>query len=310
VFSRQQPEPQPGEGVAYGPDGIYTVWMKVTPEQAYEWQLNQAPNRGLSKAHAQPMIDDILADRFYAIPGGVAFRRGDDKMIDGQHTTYAIFETGKEVWLQATYNLPPEAQKAIDSNRIRRFADDAKIAGIPQPVQVAAAFRLVFAVEDGWERGWSIKGLSSKKYSRLDMDDRFYNDIKKTLDSEEAIKMGEHAYRHQGLVQSAGTALYALVARHGAGEKYGRRFLESFGNQYGVYPGDPEIALKKRVEKLREQESTPDNAIFLAYAMKAYNAWARNQEMHIVNFRSGEEILPPYKGFRREEEIPDIVRDR
>lgn len=285
------------EGVAWGPDGITTRWVFVTPEIAYEWLENQADNRTLSPKHAAKFIRDLGQGRWLPNPQGVG-KDTNGHIIDGQHRLYAIFESGIGAWLLVTENLPPETQRVVDDNRKRSFSDDLKIESEPDYSQMAAMVALVARVEDAWERSLKFSTMRTQPYSRAELHERIES-MEGRANLHRACRLGMRAYSNvNNLNGSAVAALYYLVSVHGAGSEAASIFIESVISEYGHYPGDPEVALRNKAKLWMKHVATggsrPDNNLVLAHCVVAYSRWARNKPLQRVEFKTDKRPTPEF----------------
>lgn len=285
---------EPGEGIAFGPNGIIARWVFVTPEMAYDWLSNQAANRTLTERHAGKFIRDLLANRWLPTPQGMG-KTTEGKIIDGQHRLYAIFESGVGAWMLVCENLPPETQKVIDDTRKRSFSDDRKIAKDSDYSTVAAIVTLIARAEAAWELSLKYNTMRFRQFSRAELDAK-HQEVSSVIDLQRAARLGHRAYQNvDRLNATAVGALYYLVTRYGAGGGAPTAFIERIISNEGLFEGDPERAMRERIriwnknamKRTGERQPMPDGAMQLAHLIIAYGKWAANKPSYRIDFNPG-----------------------
>lgn len=136
------------------PEGVRTVWLKVTPHWAtkvleqYEQFCDAHPelkmNRSVSQGHVTRLATDMKSGMWGRNHQGLAFDK-NDVLMDGQHRLWAVVESGATVMMQITYGLDREAQLTIDVGKGRSTVDVLAIAGYTdaRPLHVGVMKALV-----------------------------------------------------------------------------------------------------------------------------------------------------------------------
>jgi hypothetical protein len=121
-------------------DDITAQLWTLTPEVCRELLKNALPNRPLSKARVQALVEDIRAGKW--VTNGESIILDEDlRLLDGQHRLAAIAEAGITLQAMVVVGVAPEAMATIDQGRRKSAADVLAIHGMPQPIQLAASAR-------------------------------------------------------------------------------------------------------------------------------------------------------------------------
>jgi hypothetical protein len=121
------------------PDGVRTVWLKVTPHwamkalQEYDDFCAKHPdlkmNRNVTQNRVAKMASDMRQGMWARNHQGIAFDT-NGILIDGQHRLWAVVESAATVMMQVTHGLDRrEAQPTIDIGGMRTLVDTCAIAG-------------------------------------------------------------------------------------------------------------------------------------------------------------------------------------
>jgi hypothetical protein len=246
----------------------------VTPTKAETWLAANKRNRHVNKA----WVEDIAA----------ALRRGEYKplapiafdwngvLIDGQHRLLAIIESGVTIKLWVAHNVDPDTQQVIDTGRKRRLADELHMQGIPNAALLAAMVVLVYRAEQHTLRTTSAHPTIPEGLALLS---RHPN-----------LPMSIPAARGVSARLGGPPSIYGFLHYHFASiesddaQEDADYFFEHLGTGEGLEPGDPLLALRRLLERARQDPSnTLTQATRMAVFIKAWNA-----------FRSGEPIQKLY----------------
>jgi hypothetical protein len=106
---------------------IETRFMKVTPAMAEAWMLYNKKNRKLKPFVVQKYADDMRKGYWEKSHQGIAFFE-DGSLADGQHRLNAIIESGCEIEMLVTFNIPKSSILSIDRHSIRTTHDNIKLS--------------------------------------------------------------------------------------------------------------------------------------------------------------------------------------
>jgi len=113
----------------------------VTPLLAEQWLGGKAHNRPIHNSNVQKFERLILNGDFKLTHQGIAFD-DEDRLIDGQHRLWAIFNTGKAVEMFVSRGWPTETQQFVDQGLNRTALD---ILNLRNPETEASKYMLAVA---------------------------------------------------------------------------------------------------------------------------------------------------------------------
>lgn len=121
------------------PEGVRSVWMKVTPHwatqklDAYEKWCDEHPELRMNRRVTQSIVAKYATDMKKGMWGrnhqGIAFDTSG-VLMDGQHRLWAVIDADVDVMMLVTTGLDREAQLTIDLGKPRNTVDVAVIAGM------------------------------------------------------------------------------------------------------------------------------------------------------------------------------------
>src|SRR5690242_4011344 len=136
-------EPSPLVRRWTSPSAQYEI---ITPAIAEAYLAKNEINRTVRKAAVSAYARDMANGDWITTGEAIQFD-WFDRMIDGQHRLLAIIEAGVSIQFLVVRGLDPKAQKRIDSGIVRAFADQLKMADIPESLSVASALRRIHLYE-------------------------------------------------------------------------------------------------------------------------------------------------------------------
>lgn len=108
------------------PAGITTALVTVTPEMAVDWLTRNSRNRPLRASVVKRYASDMLAGRWKA--GGCTIKFDHHGvLLNGQHTLYAVYESGTSIDALVVTGLDPSVVLVEDDHSRRRLSDVARL---------------------------------------------------------------------------------------------------------------------------------------------------------------------------------------
>lgn len=248
--------------------------VDVTPELAEFWltqnEANRSVRRAIWKAYARDMAAGawkLTAEPIKISPSG--------KLLDGQHRLHAVVESGATVQMFVAYDVPEDAQAAMDSGSKRTAADALALRGDSQTSLVAATARIALGVAYSPD---SIGRYTATHAEIMDWVDN-YPDV-----FDAAAFISSIHNRIKGCRPSMAAYTLLMLSQIDHEQAYG--FWSSVAEQVGDYPGDPVVALARRFsEAYRERESLSHSAQ-LSMIYRAWNSRRGAKPMRIVRVNS------------------------
>ena len=125
--------------------GVVEVGRKpevvVNPEKAREWlKTRNEANRKRSTVLIS-LYADLMRRNALSYVGEISFDT-DNRLIDGQHRLYAVIESNRPQRFSLNLNCPPEAQRDIDTGKLRSTKDTLDMCGATDTAQMASTLML------------------------------------------------------------------------------------------------------------------------------------------------------------------------
>lgn len=248
--------------------------VNVTPDLATFWLSQNRSNRNLRRPIWKAYARDMAAGQWKLTAEPVKLA-SDGTLLDGQHRLHAVVDADTAVEMFVAYDVPAEAQTAMDSGAKRRAADVLSLRGDSNTSIIAAAARIALGV------AYSPENIG--KYAAT------HAEILDWVDSHPGI-LDAAAFistinpRLKGCRPSM--AAYTLLMLSDIDHEQAYAFWNAVADQVGDYPGDPVVALARRFsEAYREREQLSHSAQ-LSMIYRAWNSRRGNKPMRIVRVNS------------------------
>lgn len=115
----------------------------VTPDMARKWFDNRARNRKFQKTVGQRYMKHMERDQWVPF-ASILFFNGEDRLVEGQHRVWAVWQSGKEQYFYVCRNAPPELTAVVDTGFKRNLSHELAIRGERNASDLAAALRWVW----------------------------------------------------------------------------------------------------------------------------------------------------------------------
>lgn len=260
--------------------GVEFELVTLTKELAEEY-LTHLPER--QRTQSTRTIDkyasDLLSDQFPFTGDPIRFNTNGE-LIDGQHRCTAVVESGVPIIALVIRGLGADMIRFFDGGRTRRFPDDLRINGFANHTALAAIVGRVWH----WEHG--NFGYMGVPY----VQNALYADTAPTRaqlwkilqEHPELPEVTTHAQRLYGHLPNAPTSVLGLAwwlfgqVDVDARERF---FYELTQGPSVNGPEYPINVLHRTLNRRLQQHEERDGHIWLAYIIKAYNAWAEGRSI-------------------------------
>lgn len=267
--------------------GLKFEIVNLTPELAKEY-LEALPERQrvMSPRTVDRYAADMLADKFPFTGDPIRFNRNGD-LIDGQHRCTAVIESGEPMAVLVIRGMEPDMIRFFDSGRTRRFADDLRIQGYSNHASLAAITARVWHWEHGNYGYMEVPYVANPLYANTSPSRAMlWTTLEQNLHLPEVATHAARIYRYTGNAPMSVTGLvWHLLGEvdPDAREKFFHE-LVSGSNQTG--PEYPINVLRRTLtRRLNPTEERPGH-VWLAYYMRAYNAWAGGETLSYLRMPS------------------------
>lgn len=255
-----------------------TQLVLITPGMARKWLENSAPNRKISRRHVAALKRDIIAGK-WALNGDSIKFGPDGQLIDGQHRLEAISQAGVPVESVIVYGLSSGAQETVDTGIVRRFHDQLNIHGQLHYTVVAAVARRIFM----WERGeYASLGAGRAKPTHSELwaiVNRYHGLL------EESARFSATNARKLGVPKSTLGLAYFLF--HNIDTTDAAKFLDNCVSGSDLPYDDPAMALRRRIQNIRDKGGRVNESQMLALVINAWNAHRRGEKRQRIQDPKG-----------------------
>ncbi|WP_284252774.1 hypothetical protein [Pseudolysinimonas kribbensis] len=246
--------------------------VQLTPELAERWLGRNLGNRNLRRHKVLQYARDMREGNWQTSGQAIQFD-WDGRLIDGQHRCEAVIESGVTITVLVVKGLNPQARGVIDTGAKRSGGDALRFAGYAQdPTLLAAVARLADARENGYLRTAMAANVPS--LSNADV----IAWVEKNPRVSSALSIARRTYREINIQPSVWT--YCLYEMGKVDEGAASEFAQSIADMRLDGRGDPRRVLLDIFHRAATgQRRKPDvaEAIYIVY--RAWNAWARGQQL-------------------------------
>lgn len=148
--------------------------VSVTPEIAINWLERNSHNRPLRNADVMRYATDMRMKRW--MPGGVVIKfASDGTIINGQHTLWAVIESGCTIEVYVLTGVDPNVVMVEDDHARRRLTDVIRLThpgSIVGNNHVAVATMLRYSM--GWHNGDMAGGHPLTRQQEMSFIDEHY----------------------------------------------------------------------------------------------------------------------------------------
>lgn len=250
----------------------YTVVMSITPEIADRWLGKNIKNRHVREEVVASYARDMTSSA-WKLTGESVKWSVDQVLLDGQHRLLAIAKSGKTIQTFVTFNLPTDAQEAMDTGSKRTAADALSLSDEKYSALLAGAIRLALSVQaNGADHAGKYRASHAEIVAALDDNWR------------EAVEFASTYARGTDIPSSVVAYTYwrfAQVDKHDAG-----RFWVAASTKVGLAPGDPVIALTARFADARRNREALSKSVQLSMIFRAWNQWRSGKPMRLLRINS------------------------
>jgi hypothetical protein len=256
----------------------YTVVISVTPEMAQRWLTNNTHNRNPRNPLVIAYARDMTAGEWLLTGESIKFST-DRLLLDGQHRLNAVVKSGCTVPMFVTYNLPIEAQAAMDTGARRTAADAFGLRGEKNSALLAAIIRMVLGMENG--EGSRYKATNAELADALATNPEF----------REVAAFTQTVLKNVDIVGSVIGYCYWRMAAVDADAA--KRFWEAASFKIGLIEGDPTLAMTSRFAQARRERENLSKETQISIIFRAWNFWRAGKMIRIMRVNGPDGSMIP-----------------
>lgn len=248
------------ESAAEPTAGIY----KVSPSVAKRWLSRNVRNRPIRKVIVDAYARDMAAGAWQVTGEAIKFDT-NGALSDGQHRLTAVVQSGTTVDMLVVRGLAPEAQAVMDSGAKRSASDALAFGGMKNSSIIAAAGRLALREPAA---GFSVERIGSPTNTEI------ATFVEENPRIKRAAEMASHFYPAFDAPPSV-LALCWMRFEEVGGAFAAHEFFEAVANMTTDGPGDPRLALIRRLANARRSRERLEAAAYLSLIFRTWNAWRK-----------------------------------
>lgn len=269
---------------------IQVFRAEVTPEMAREWLADQLPNRRIKEANVARWARDMKRGVWLEPVQPIQFNP-EGRLLDGQNRLSAVIEAGITVTLWVAVGVDTEFRRAIDLGTSRTASDVLHLTkpDLLNRHRLASIARAVLQYQTHPDRVWGTGKTTpsiSEVVSEIEADLDLYMEAAAVFTS---ARVG--ARSGQWFTPGAHGVLYVMASRGSEYLDLWETYSEGLITGAGLEKGDPRLTLRESpIPGVVSGGTWRAQASVLA-AVKAWNAWVRNEKLGKI-FASSPKYLP------------------
>lgn len=248
--------------------------ITVTPDIARDWLAANTSNRPICKAHVE-RLSNFMKRGQWKFDGSPIRFAANGVLLDGQHRLMACIESGVSFVCAVVRGLDLEAFEFMDQGRIRSASDNLAVAGKANTTLLAAS--------GSWAlRYKQKKGQLAPRIERTDV-------VAFCLENpllEECVAWAAN----KKLSIPASLAAAAMFVFREIDNDAGCDFMSKIHTGAGLSDGDPALTFRNRMIAETAGRKLLDNTVAFAFAVFAWNAHRKSQNLKILRWAVGAEF--------------------
>lgn len=258
------------EVIAAGADPEpYGEVLTITPELAADFLRRHAVNRPVKDRIVAAYARDMAAGNWRLTGEAIKFNtRGE--LDDGRHRLRAIVRAKIPVRMMVVWNVPVGAQEVMDSGVKRSANDQLAMKGIKNASVLTAAARLALS-----EPGAGFVSVEERIPNPTNSEIQHWIDLHPQI--HRAAEIGKAYYKQINLQPSVAALAWLKLSALDLEACYA--FFDAVANMTTDGPGDPRLALARRLQYLSTEKTRQSGAMLIGLVYRAWNAWRRGKPL-------------------------------
>jgi hypothetical protein len=242
----------------------------ITPADAAAMLTRHAHNRPIKDRTVAAYARDMARGRWPLTGEAIKFDTNGD-LVDGRHRLKAIIAAGVAVRILVVYGVPPEAQAVMDSGVKRSVNDQLAMKGVKNRLILTAAARLALT-EPGAGFIAAADRITNPTHTEL------MTWIEEHPGVHRAAETGRSYYPAIDVQPSV--LCVAWMRLSAIDMDACSMFFHTVANMNTDGPGDPRLALARRLQNLRRDGARRNSSMLLGLVYRSWNAWRRGKQLN------------------------------
>ncbi|WP_020500436.1 hypothetical protein [Sciscionella marina] len=262
--------------------------QKITPQKAETMLEANTSNRPLSKPVVRAFAEAMRRGEWQVTHQGIAFDT-NGVLVDGQHRLAAIVAAEQPVEMTVFTEVPADTFDVLDTGKRRNAADVLAIEGEKSSVMLAAMLRTIYLVANRPDVNWSSGSASVTNTQILET-------LEAHPKAREYVHLGERISAATGMIKSAaGAASYLVDAANKRVDL--EDWYEGIIEGAGLRRNDPRLTFRNTMFRMARKEAGQvqhrrESREHVTLYVKAFNAWARGDNLTQLRYAAREEFPP------------------
>lgn len=259
------------------PAGFSVTIETISTKKAAQWlELYKGPNRNTSDNKVLQFQSDMENGRWHFEGAPIRLGGYPERLLDGKHRLTALANTVPDLEFPFVVErgLDAESQMYMDQGQARTVSQQLGLRGVSHASVYSAAAKLYL----DWTRNRLFSSTTRASTSKPEVTQWVLSN-QPLLDQLAATNFGKI-----DAPQSVSGAFGLSVIQHSPVRAY--RFMNQLVTGAGLVEGDPILALDRRLRNIRRASIRVTQREYLAYFIKAWNAWAMGERLNRLQLTS------------------------
>ncbi len=258
--------------------GLRSKTVDLTPDLARLLIASQQHNRNIKRDLVERLARDIREGRWQLNAQPILIDI-ENRLGDGQHRCLAVIQAQVSVPVVITHGIAPTAFATLDSGRSRTPADLLSLKGEKATGNLTAALNLISLEKRGSMKRnkWSEAATNPEREQILQQHPEIRESVALCEKAKAVISVGIFAFVHW-----RGRQIDVEIAD---------AFVELVASGANLSEENPAFVLRETLLKNKAMRNRKlQRPVIVAYAIKAFNAFARREAMRQLSWKSREEF--------------------
>lgn len=240
----------------------------VTPAVAKRWLKRNVRNRPIRDRVVNAYARDMVAGNWRMTGEAIKFDT-NGALSDGQHRLTAVVKAGISVHMLVVRGILPESQAVMDSGSKRSQSDALTLNGTANAPLIVSTARLGLRYPE-------LGFVSASDVVKSPTNSEVAAFIEDNPSIHRSTEMGHRFYRSG--IDAAPSVISLCYMRLAVIDIWAAsEFFASTAEMRTNGPGDPRLALARRLSALRADKVRRDTAVELSLILRAWNKWRKGE---------------------------------
>lgn len=250
--------------------------MEITPSVAAEMLARNHHNRSIRRSRVVLFAGAMARGEWRMSNDALAFDT-EGKLLNGQHRLRAVVQSGVTIEALVMMGLPSATQETMDTGAKRTAGDMLKLRGYTNVNNLAATTRLVLVYR-------LEQRINPKRGNELTVP-QILAFVEDHAGLTEAVNIGKRVRGQLAGSPSMWAAVYYLASEVDPADA--AMFFDRLIVGTAPVDGEPIHQLRKAVLADAVRSRRADSTTMAAWAIKAFNAWRRGEQIYSIRWRRG-----------------------